>query len=136
MFENVRWPGPFIQALKESAANPWAAPVLDQAGQPGGQALRKSRYAVGRKVLEGANVHLSFEDGAVGPDVWTAQNDLADEFDRVRELIHTSVRLQGECLKVLLSKTRNWGTRLTSENKNHSDSRTSAEPRAKALRVR
>ena len=98
MFENVRWPGPLIQTLKESAADPGAASVLDQAGQPGGQAFRKSRDSVGRKVLEGANVHLGFEDRAIGPDVWTAQNDLADEFDRVRELIHTSDRLQGECL--------------------------------------
>jgi hypothetical protein len=34
MFEDVRWPSPFIKALKESAADPRAAPMLDQAGQP------------------------------------------------------------------------------------------------------
>jgi hypothetical protein len=52
----------------------------------------------------------------------------------MRNGIHTIGRLQGECLKVLMSKTRSWSTRLTSPNKIGSDSRTSAKRWAGALR--
>ena len=73
VFEDVAGPGAVAQALEEAAALADAAAVFDQARQPGGQAFVQAGEGVRRTVFELADVEPGFDDGAVGPDVRSAQ---------------------------------------------------------------
>ena len=66
-------PGAAFQALDEAAALAHAAVVLDQRGQPGGEALVQAGQFVGGPVLQLAQIQPDFQHGAVGPDAGAAQ---------------------------------------------------------------
>jgi len=72
MFEDMRRPGAFAQALHKAAALTDAALVLDQRGQPRHQAVDETRQSVGRGVFEIADVDPGFQRRPVGPDVGPA----------------------------------------------------------------
>jgi hypothetical protein len=73
VLEDVAGPGAVAQALEEAAALADAAAVLDQAGQPGGQAFVETGQFVRREFFELADVEPGLDDGTVGPDVRAAQ---------------------------------------------------------------
>jgi len=55
--------------------------VLDQAGQPSGQAFVKAGQGVGGVVFQLANVNPGLDDRAVGPDVGPAEVGHPKNFD-------------------------------------------------------
>ena len=73
VFQDMRRPGAFAQALQKAATHAGAAFVLNQAGQPGGEPLHKAGQGVGRKILQLPNVHPGLNDRSVGPDIGPAQ---------------------------------------------------------------
>ena len=70
-----------LQALQKATAHAWAALVLDQTGQQGGQALIKTGDGVGGMLLQLAYVHPSLNDRAVGPDIGSAQMGDPEDID-------------------------------------------------------
>ncbi|CPO84785.1 Uncharacterised protein [Bordetella pertussis] len=81
VLEDVARPGPFAQALQEAAAHAGAAAVLDQRGQPAGQALVEAGYRVGGEILQFADVHPRFQHRTVRPDVGAAQSHDIEKFN-------------------------------------------------------
>jgi hypothetical protein len=66
-------PGAAFQALDEAAALADAAGVLDQVGQPGGQALVEAGNLVGRIVFQLSQIQPDLQYRAVGPDTGATQ---------------------------------------------------------------
>jgi len=83
VLEDVAGPGAAMQALDEAAALADAAAVLDQAGQPGCQALRETRQFVRGEVFQLADVEPGLDDRTVGPDVRAAQMGHTEKLDVV-----------------------------------------------------
>src|SRR5574343_103655 len=75
VFEDVAGPGAFLQAAEKAAALVVVAAVLDQAGQPGGEAVVEAGDLVGRVVFEFADVDPRFGGRRVGPDAWATQGN-------------------------------------------------------------
>ena len=73
VLQNVGGPGAFLQALQKAAAHARAAFVLNQAGQPGRQALVEAIDGVGGEVFERTDVDPGLNDGPISPDVGAAQ---------------------------------------------------------------
>jgi hypothetical protein len=63
VLEDVAGPGAVAQALQEAAALADAAAVLDQAGQPGGQAFIEAGEGIRGEFFEFADVEPGLDDG-------------------------------------------------------------------------
>ena len=73
VLDDVSHPSAANQAGQKTAAMTHAAVVLDQAGQPGVEAVIEAVNFVGRVVLHFAQIDQSLDDGAIGPDVGPSQ---------------------------------------------------------------
>ncbi len=81
VFQDVAGPRSFLEALQESAAHVIVAAVLDQAGEPGLQALVEAGNLVGGKVFELPDIDPGFDARRVGPDAGPLQGDGVPEND-------------------------------------------------------
>ena len=81
VFEDVRRPGAFAQALEKAAPLAHAAAVFDHAGQPCHQALVQAGQGIGWIVFQFADVDPGFNHRAIRPDVGAAQVGDAGKFD-------------------------------------------------------
>ena len=94
VFHHVPHPGAAFQALDKAAALAHAAGVLDEVGQPGGQAFVEAGNLVGRIVFQLSQIQPDLQNRAVGPDTGATQESSAQELDVV-EFRHVRQRING-----------------------------------------
>ena len=81
MLQHMAAPGALLQALQKAAALAHTAVVLDQRGQPGGQAVVEAGNLVRGVVFERAEVQPDFEHRTIRPQVGAAQVIDAQQLD-------------------------------------------------------
>ena len=112
VFQNVRGPGAFVQALQKPTPHAGTAFVLYQGGQPGAQALNEAGQGVGGIVFELANVHPCLDDRAVGPHIGATQVGHPHNLDgfllvhAIRRAVNGAVRVR-EAVGIL-AEPRRW----------------------------
>ncbi len=81
VLQDVARPGAFAHAGQEPAPHARAAAVLDQRGQPCGQAFVEAGNRVGGIVLQLSDIHPCFQNRAIRPNVRAAQSHDIEKFN-------------------------------------------------------